>query len=365
MENEITQVRQQLETARADLSTKNQEIQALQDERIIPTDNLQTITDNLTNIVMIGETGVGKSTIGQALLGRTDVFEIGSGINSCSQETLFGEGFFLGQVNDQEIRVIDTQGYNDPNGQDYEHAQDMIVKIRSLQMVKAFLIVMNGSNVRWNQATWNVLNLFNNMFNNFWSNVVFVINFWPEDPRSVGVRTRSGRTEGSLTENITTELQRRFGNIPIRIEFLDAMYFSPDEELLFKNHLRNIQLMWSLFENYPTDDIQVVRPDSENYELRLNALVNERNAIRDRITMLEVRIQDLQNPCWRGHNYQQYMEQREIRFHSGGWGGFLHGHHCCGRCSGNFSCNDCLRPCQIRTEYNYDYRCTRCACRRP
>ena len=55
----------------------------------------------------------------------------------------------------------------------------MIKVIKEQKKINAFLLVFNGQNIRWNQATWQILTLFDQMFPQFWKNVIIVVNFFP------------------------------------------------------------------------------------------------------------------------------------------------------------------------------------------
>lgn len=71
--------------------------------------------------VMIGETGVGKSTLGNALLKKEECFKTGPGIEAITEKARTEDGTLLG-LGQQSVSITDTQGYNDPNGKDFDNA---------------------------------------------------------------------------------------------------------------------------------------------------------------------------------------------------------------------------------------------------
>ena len=47
------------------------------------------------------------------------------------------------------IRVIDTAGFNDPQGKDYQNSQQMLNVLKSQDYINAFILVINGNDRRW------------------------------------------------------------------------------------------------------------------------------------------------------------------------------------------------------------------------
>jgi len=126
-------------------------------------------------LVLVGETGTGKSTLGNTLVGSTLFFEHG-GLDAGTVKAKVVEG--LSELGDP-LKVVDTQGFNDPRGRDFEHAKQMISVIKSLGSVNAFLLVVNGMQVRWGQQTMTTLEYVAETFPGFAANLVVVISRLP------------------------------------------------------------------------------------------------------------------------------------------------------------------------------------------
>jgi GTP-binding protein EngB required for normal cell division len=98
-------------------------------------------------------------------------------------------------------------------------------------------------------------------------------------------------------------------------------------------------LATSIYDTVKGEIEQIVNPEQERIVIMLDTKLKEKN------------------PCYNGHKYVQVSETTNRWYHPGGWGGFVHGHHCCGRCKRNFSCGGC-GGCQ--QEIRSYARCERC-----
>lgn len=219
-------------------------------------------TNECDTIVIIGETGVGKSTLANAILGK-DAFRPFTGLDAGTLKADYSYGYLFNHPNSPQVRIVDTQGYNDPKGRDKEHAEQMIKLIKKFPEVNLFLLVFNGNNIRWNAATWEILSLFDKMFPEFWDNCLIVINFWCENDNDKMRRNLIGRTEGSVRDEIFENLRKRFGKNYYTIEYLDAIAYlyndkHPEKQLLL-NKIKTLQIMWANMPPYYTDRVKAAQ----------------------------------------------------------------------------------------------------------
>ena len=92
---------------------------------------------NKASILLFGETGVGKSSLGNLILDAPDAFKISDKPESETKIT-------CGKYNQaQDIYVIDTPGIQDSEGKDKEHLEQMIEFIQSHNDLKAILLIFN------------------------------------------------------------------------------------------------------------------------------------------------------------------------------------------------------------------------------
>ena len=101
-----------------------------------------------TNIAVIGKTGAGKSSFCNKLVGAPH-FKVGSDMmQGVTQLTSYTDV----SINSNEFRVIDTQGYCDPQGKDYQNSQQMLQILKQQTCINAFILVMNGNDIRWDSG---------------------------------------------------------------------------------------------------------------------------------------------------------------------------------------------------------------------
>ena len=138
-------------------------------------------------IVLLGESGVGKSSIGNCLLGLTSSqgFKVSRDTDSCTKETKEISSSWV--TNGTECAIIDTPGLNDSDNEDTDHIRGIVEFLRHKERVNSFLVVRNGHNPRMNHSFKSMLSTFELTFfgEDFWHNVIIVVSShsgYPNDP---------------------------------------------------------------------------------------------------------------------------------------------------------------------------------------
>jgi predicted GTPase len=72
----------------------------------------QESDEKALNVLLIGTSGSGKSSLINYLAGREDLATVGKGGSSCTKDNMFYDITF----ERRKLRIFDTQGFNDTEG---------------------------------------------------------------------------------------------------------------------------------------------------------------------------------------------------------------------------------------------------------
>ncbi len=110
-------------------------------------------------MILIGETGNGKSSLGNALLGYK-AFTVSADVKAETKETM-GK---YGQGDAEKVFVIDTPGFQDTEGADKIRLMQMVKYVKDHQFLQSICIVFNYQQPRFPLNIQNILKLFDKIF---------------------------------------------------------------------------------------------------------------------------------------------------------------------------------------------------------
>jgi len=186
-------------------------------------------------IVIVGGTGSGKSSLANALLGcdpksKGCLFEVCSGMDSCTKETTIGLGSWLGEGNN--FTIVDTPGFGDSDGDDLQLIQEMMdVLSNKLNSANSIVLAIDGATPRFSSELQDMLRQMSSIFgHDFWRFVVIGVTKWPMDQDSIDERNEncefypdSCQDEAWFIRDLSKQLEEKFQqNRTFTFAFMDS-----------------------------------------------------------------------------------------------------------------------------------------------
>jgi len=173
-------------------------------------------------IVIVGPTGAGKSSLANAFLGcdprsHDCMFEVCPGQDSCTKETTYGTGPWLGTG--QNVTIVDTPGFGDTDDEEEDLIEEMMdVLGNTIKQADTLVLLLDGRATRFTKGLQDMLKRMSVIFSQHWWNYVVVgVSFWPYDQDSIDHRVCDPdypeycRDETYYKNEMTKQLKEKFG----------------------------------------------------------------------------------------------------------------------------------------------------------
>merc|ERR1711915_699062 len=229
-------------------------------------------------IVIVGQTGAGKSTLANVLLGNevdcsNCTFPVCDGHDSCTKETKYAVGQWKGDGAD--FTIVDTPGFGDSDNDDNILIDEMMQVLKDIvEGANAMVLLINGENERFDGSLQQMMREMQALFGEeFWKFTIIGVSHWAYDSQSVAERNFTGRTEEKFMAEWNSLLQDKF-HIDLEIEgvFIDSWAQQPwnkDDKMQQIAFDRETEKLWKFAEQ---NDVFVFRTVGdvleENQELK-------------------------------------------------------------------------------------------------
>jgi len=246
-------------------------------------------------LVIIGQTGAGKSTLANVLLGedpdcKNCTFAVCDSHNSCTKHTNYAVGKWLGVG--PQFTVVDTPGFADSDDEDTELIDEMMGTLHTvIKGANALVLLLNGEDERFDSSFQQMLREMQALFGEeFWLNTIIGVSHWAYDSHSVTSRNRTGDTEEKYMADMNAMLKEKFHiEDELMGVFIDAFAkYEPDDQDQQDAFERETSKLWNFTRSKETFAFRTI-----------NDVLNENQALKAEVTWLNdvitTNITDLNN----------------------------------------------------------------------
>merc|ERR1719495_1920265 len=255
-------------------------------------------------LVILGQTGTGKSTLSNILLGQAFdckycTFPVCNGTNSCTKDTKYATGKWLGKGG-ADFTVVDTPGFGDSDNNDNDLIDEMMNTLKNaVKAANALVLLLSGEQQRFNSALQQMIREMEALFGEtFWDNAIIGVSFWAYDRASVAKREHQGKTEEKFIREWNKQLQQKFHiNQTLQGVFIDAMSqtsFAKDDKQQQDAFQRETAKLWKFAQGSDLFAFRTVQDVlAENKELK-DEIKWLNNVITQNITELQKNMEQVE-----------------------------------------------------------------------
>jgi len=255
-------------------------------------------------IVILGATGVGKSSLANVLVGRdknykggsfrNGCFRVSTGLDSMTKQTCPDQGYWMGNRSNQRFTVIDTPGFGDKLVEEEKTIENLVTTLRDdVKYVHVFIIAFKQTDNRMTNSLRSMISLFEKMFGKkFWDNAILEATHWNhgEDAERIRMESNPSITQKYWTDEFNRILKKEY-NLKKNLKsiFIDT-YYQPEstyETEIFKNNSQILLDYATSRKPFECKDIEIALTEIRQLQNHIDSLVREeqdkKNIIQDLI----------------------------------------------------------------------------------
>jgi len=253
-------------------------------------------------VVILGATGVGKSSLANVLVGRdknyngrqfrSGCFKVSTGLDSITKETCADQGYWLGNTSSTRFTVIDTPGFGDSLLAEEKTIESLVTTLRDeIKYVHVFIIAFKQTDNRMTNSLRSMISLFEKMFGRkFWDNAILEATHWNHGVDAERIRMDSDPpiTQQFWTAEFNRILKREYGlRRELQSVFLDTYYQreSEQETQVFRENADFLLNYAQTRKPFQCKDIEIALTEIREMQNHIDSLEQEdrdkRNIIQD------------------------------------------------------------------------------------